>query len=215
MSDPTIVQVGVADGFEQWMLDDVLLENNEQLGEIPSLYRDAVVTHPDVAQWVRDLVKMSAASMAASVRQGPSLLLTGPVGTGKTYAAWGAVRALMVSGVRCRFRFRSVTRWFLDQEVGSGYEPSEVFEEACRARLLVLDDLGASKPSGRREELLTELINERLVNQLPTLVTTNVGSRPGESLGNVVGDRVASRLAQLCTVAAFTGPDRRRVGNVQ
>lgn len=214
--DPVVVQLTEADGVDPRSIQDALRKGRQQLTEVPELWRDATVTVPAVAEWVRELVAVSVKGVPDGgdpvVRRGPSMLLTGPVGTGKTYAAWGAVRALLCSGAVCRYRFVRATRMFLDLEPSSGLDVAEELYELRTVGLLVIDDLGANKGSGRREEILTELLSERGENHRPTVVTTNVGVRRGESLADAVGERVASRLAEMCRghVVSLTGPDLRR-----
>lgn len=209
MSDPTIVQVTDAD-VDPVLREEILREGRTKLKDVPDRWRDATVTEPAVADWVSELVALAVKHRGVGdpiVRRGPSLLLTGPTGTGKTHQAWGVVRALSVSGVWCRWRFVRAGAWFRSLEPSSGLDTAAEFAAAACAGLLVFDDLGATKNSPAREEALTELISERDDHLRPTLVTTNK-----DELGGVVGERVASRLAQMCRGVALTGSDRRRGG---
>lgn len=216
MSDPVVVQLTEADGVDPHAIQDALREGRTRLRDVPERWVDAAVTVPEVAAWVRELVELSVKERVdPTVRLGPSLLLTGPVGVGKTWQAWGAVRALSLSGAVCRWRVVRAARMFLDLEPSSGLDVAGELHSLRSVPVLVLDDLGANKGSARREELLTELVSERSENQRPTLITTNIGQRKGETLASELGERVASRLAEMCRVVALTGPDRRRQGGVR
>lgn len=212
MTDPMIIQLSEADGVDRAAIRDALRDGAQSLRQIPVRWRDATVTVPEVADWVRELVTVAAKGdpMEPHIHRGPSLLLTGSVGVGKTHQAWGAVRALCCSGAACQWRLVRASRMFLDLEPGSGLDFAEEFRSLRTVGLLVLDDLGSNKGSARREELLTELISERSEHLRPTLITTNIGQMKGETLVRAVGDRVASRLAEMCTAVPVVGPDLRR-----
>lgn len=95
-------------------------------------------------------------------------------------------------------------------------EPSEEFEElwgrqfSPRApRLLVLDDLGAEKPSEWVRERLYQLINYRYSNRLSTIYTSNCDR---ETIYSKLGDRIGSRVFSSLVVE-MAGTDQRRFGN--
>ncbi|MFD8410880.1 ATP-binding protein [Streptomyces sp. NPDC059650] len=72
---------------------------------IPPRYRQALADHPEVAAWVDEIVRAGrpGPSGARGIAEGPSLLIAGPTGTGKTHQAYGAVRSLLAAGVRLRW----------------------------------------------------------------------------------------------------------------
>ncbi|MGH8570994.1 MAG: ATP-binding protein, partial [Gammaproteobacteria bacterium] len=179
---------------------------------LPPLFADAAVTVSEVADWVRHLVAGALAGRGVGhpvVRSGPSLLLTGKVGRGKTYQAFGALRALSVSGVHCRWLAVGEADMFATLRPRNGHDTESEFEALAGAGVLLLDDLGAAKRTEWTEEVVCRLINHRNEWRRATLVTTNRGGER-DPLSAVVGERVASRLAQMCTPVAVTGPDRRR-----
>jgi DNA replication protein DnaC len=194
-------------------VSDYKIEENIKLGEkqlanVPLRWRNAEITIPEVRTWVRTLMDEAVRTERfkdPQVKQGSSLLFSGPVGTGKTYQAWAAVRALLLSGVRCDWRVVRMASMFRQLRPNGG-QPESEFGEFARCGLLVLDDLGATRGSGWEEETLTELIDERYEEMRPTLVITNAE----EGLSALVGRRIASRLDQMCMPIAFTGKDRRR-----
>ena len=64
---------------------------------IPARYRNALADHPQVTAWVTRSPAPDAPALAVhpASPHGPSLLIAGPTGTGKTHQAYGAVRSLL------------------------------------------------------------------------------------------------------------------------
>ncbi|MCX4659147.1 ATP-binding protein [Streptomyces uncialis] len=195
---------------------------------IPYDYRNATAAHPDVTAWVRTIARSATAPYADSlqphygtagrrmVARGPSLLLWGPTGTGKTHEAFGAIRSLTDAG--CAVPWQATTAADLYGEMRSrhGADPEVLLRRIMRIPVLLLDDLGAAKNSEWTEEITFRLLNWRAQNRFPTLITSNLppvrtpGIPPGQPvLRDRVGDRVLSRLSGMCTAVELTGPDRR------
>lgn len=213
-TNAVIAQVGEADGVDAYEAAERLRDGRTRLREcLPSRYARATASDPLVAEWVRVLVKRAAAEARAGqavVQKGPSLVLAGPAGRGKTHQAWGALRALSLCGARCRWVRVPAARLFRSLRPRPGIDSEAVFDEYARAAVLVIDDLGATKDSAWTEEVFDGLLDERYENERPVLITTNV---PPKEFGDRFGDRVASRLVETATVVTFTGPDRRRTDN--
>jgi DNA replication protein DnaC len=178
-------------------------------GRIPPRYRHALPDHPRVTAWVAEIARTGRPGPAGApgIATGPSLLIAGPTGTGKTHQAYGAVRALLAEGVRLRWEATTAADLYASQRPQQGNDPEQQLWRLARSPLLLLDDLGAAKQSPWTEELTYRLVNHRYNQLLPTLVTTNL---PVAELRDAVGDRVASRLAEMTERVILTGRDRRR-----
>ncbi|MFF4605862.1 ATP-binding protein [Streptomyces sp. NPDC001339] len=176
---------------------------------IPVRYRNALADHPQVATWVEEITRAGRPGPggAPGIAHGPSLLIAGPTGTGKTHQAYGAVRSLLATGVRLRWEAAIAADLYASLRPRQGHDPERALWSLGRCPLLILDDLGAAKTSEWTEELTYRLINRRYNEMLPTLVTTNL---PIAELRGAVGDRVASRLAEMTTRVILDGADRRR-----
>lgn len=100
---------------------------------------------------------------------------------------------------------------FLDQLKSqfNGYseEIAELQERAKNCKLLILDDIGAERPSEYVCERLYDLINYRYTNMLSTIYTSNLN--PME-LGDRLGMRIESRIKSAYQVK-LVGSDRRTV----
>lgn len=176
---------------------------------IPPRYREATAIDPAVRAWAEKVAGMGSVGPGGTrgISYGPSLLIAGPTGSGKTHQAYGAVRSLLGAGVRLRWQAVTSADLHAQFRPRSNHDPEREIQELGRCPLLILDDLGAAKQSEWTEELTYRLINRRYTEMLPTLITTNL---PTEELRSAVGDRVASRLAEMTTRVILTGPDRRR-----
>ncbi|MCZ4103049.1 ATP-binding protein [Streptomyces sp. H39-C1] len=176
---------------------------------IPPRYRQATADHPEVATWVRHvtLAARPGPGGAPGIATGPSLLIAGPTGTGKTHQTYGAVRGLVQAGVRLRWQSITAADLYAAQRPRQGHDSEREMRDLARCPLLMIDDLGAAKTSEWTEELTYRLINHRYEQILPTLFTTNV---PIREIRTILGDRIASRLAEMTERAVLTGPDRRR-----
>ena len=178
-------------------------------GRIPPRYRDAQADHPEVAIWVKQVTLAARPGPGGTrgIATGPSLLIAGPTGVGKTYQAYGAVRSLLQAGVRLRWQVITAADLYAAQRPRQGHDTERDLQAMTRCPLLLVDDLGAAKASEWTEELTYRLVNYRYEQLLPTVFTTNL---PVREIRNVLGDRIASRLAEMTERAVLTGPDRRR-----
>lgn len=186
----------------------------ETAAKIPFHYRSAVPSLPQLRAWIDTLVTSARQAQAerggpiASVINGPSLLLLGVTGVGKTHEAYGAMRELSVSGVSGQWESTTAADLYAALRPRHGIDSESEFRKYRSARLLLVDDLGAErKPTEFTEEVNFRLINWRYENHLPTLVTSNVEPK---DLAARLGDRVISRLAEMCERIPMKGSDRRR-----
>lgn len=195
--------------------DPYFVRDNIDLGRercekfIPARYAESMVDVPEVVDWVRQVVQSAARSRSGApvVRGGPSVLLLGGTGTGKTHQAYGALRAISESGVACRWTFSTAADIYAKLRPRHRVDSEAEFDRFATAPLLVIDDLGAAKATEWTEEVNYRLINHRYSHGLSTLITSNV---PPKDLGAAVGERVASRLIEMCDRVVLKGNDRRR-----
>ena len=120
------------------------------------------------------------------------LLFVGRSGVGKTHLA-AAVLSELVRRYRVRGRFVDFTS--LVHRIQSTFDPSsdaskhEVLDPVMDCEVLVLDELGAQRPTQWVRDTLYLILNTRYTRRLPTLFTTNhrLESEPAGSAGAVDG----------------------------
>lgn len=138
--------------------------------------------------------------------EGTGLLFFGPYGIGKTHLAAAIahrfIGKLTVLYISCPD--------FLQEIRETIYRKNNLnndrFSLAKTVQLLVLDDIGAEKPSEWVRETLFVLINYRYEHQLCTLFTTNCRL---EELEERLGGRITSRIAEMSRCIHFEGEDWR------
>ena len=144
------------------------------------------------------------------------LLIVGPVGVGKTHLAT-AMLAELVDTRAVRGLFGDFTELLerIQATFGRNDESSDDILAPYRdAELLVLDELGARRPTDWARDVLYGLLNTRYNRRRLTILTTNYGDLPekpgGETLELRVGATVRSRLSEMCQLVSISGPDFRR-----
>lgn len=134
---------------------------------------------------------------------GLGLLLTGPVGSGKTFLAAAIANALTENGYQVLFL---VVPDLLD-ELRSTYDKRaektelDLLDSAREIPFLVLDDLGAHNYTEWTRNRLYSIINFRMNEQLPTVITTNLSL---SELEEYLSERTTSRLLQMSRVFRLT-----------
>jgi DNA replication protein DnaC len=147
------------------------------------------------------------------------LLLVGPAGRGKTHLACAILSELVttkgVSGLYVDFSdllMKIQTSFRPDADLSK----ESVLTPYSDAELLVLDELGASKPHAWVLDVLYSLLNTRYNRKKITVATSNfedeldtsAGER--ERLEDRIGYRLRSRLYEMCLMVPLRGGDFRK-----
>ena len=126
------------------------------------------------------------------------------------------MRGLIEKGIPCLFYESGA----LLKEIQSSYNPVsqtselKVLEPVLQAEVLVLDELGASKPTDWVRDTMMQIINTRYNDKKLTIFTTNYldvrHSERDETLEDRIGVRLRSRLYEMCKTVNVEGDDYRR-----
>lgn len=134
-----------------------------------------------------------------------TLVLTGPVGVGKTHlaaaATWAFLQSRPISWV-------SVARMMLQLRASFGDEDrAKALKTLTGTGPIVLDDLDKVNPTEDGRSSVFTAIDTRIEEQAPLLVTTNLELT---EIGKRYGDAVKSRL-RSGTIVKLAGRDRRAI----
>jgi len=165
-------------------------------------------------------------------RDGAGLLLVGGIGTGKNPSRRGHSQELIASrGSACLFcDYRDLLK-----QIQNSYNDSvkatelQVLRPVFEAEVLLLDELGAVKPSEWVWDTVSLILNHAIITIIePRSITTNFCRRAGckrlrsstlsparaatreETLGDRIGERMRSRLHEMCRIVKMDGPDFRQ-----
>ncbi|HEY6330737.1 MAG TPA: ATP-binding protein, partial [Blastocatellia bacterium] len=134
---------------------------------------------------------------------------------GKTHLATAILGELLRKGADCIFRdFPSLLKQLQDSYSPRGRESErQILEPIFAAEVLVLDELGASKPTEWAQEMMTHIITRRYNDAKPTIFTSNYLDVPDtypETLTERVGARLRSRLHEMCVMVVIEADDYRQ-----
>lgn len=188
----------------------------------------------DAERWNRSLAqaKLDVQGFAKNFPMGTKngLMLMGPCGVGKTHLAVAALEEIVLHGH---------TGLFYDygellKEIRDSYNPESnatemgVLQPVLKTEVLLLDDLGSSKPSLWALETVGHILNTRYNEDRLTILTTNfldkeferssvrlpsgelITRAQGETLEDRVGARIRSRLYEMCRTVEICARDYRK-----
>src|SRR4030081_3834116 len=162
-------------------------------------------------------------------RDGAGLLLVGGIGTGKTHLAVGILKEMIATrGTACLFcDYRELLK-----QIQNSYNDSvkatelQVLRPVFEAEVLLLDELGAVKPTEWVWATVSLILNTRYNDTRTTIITTNFADARGasvvrslsparaatreETLGDRIGERMRSRLLVMGRIVKMEGPDFRQ-----
>jgi DNA replication protein DnaC len=193
--------------------------------ELSSFTTDFPAAHGSLA-----LARIAASKFAEEYdpREGTGLLIIGKIGVGKTHLAVGIMKELILNrGVACLFYdYRELLK-----EIQNSYNESvkatelDVLRPVFEAEVLVLDELGAVKPTEWVWDTVSLILNTRYNDNRTTIITTNFpdgapalsgsmslarSAAREETLGDRIGERMRSRLHEMCRIISMDGQDFRQ-----
>ncbi|HTP43792.1 MAG TPA: ATP-binding protein [Candidatus Acidoferrum sp.] len=207
-------------------------DNFETDNEIENVARDQLqIWNRSLAQ-AKLIVQRFAQEFPFPSGSENGLLLMGSCGAGKTHLAVSALKQIVLRGHNGLFYdYRELLKEIQDSyNAESQSTEMSVLEPVLKAELLVLDDVGSSKPSFWALETVGHVLNTRYNEKRVTLLTTNyldadsagaaavssprvAGMRTptlDDSLTERVGKRIRSRLYEMCRTVEISAPDYRK-----
>jgi DNA replication protein DnaC len=206
-------------------------ENFETDNDIEQVSREQLDAWKRSLSQAKLLVQRFAEEFSPGSEHG--LLLMGTCGAGKTHLAVAALKHIALRGHAGLFYdYRELLK-----EIQDSYSPvtqateMSVLQPVLTAEVLVLDDVGSSKPSPWALETVGHVLNTRYNEKRMSILTTNfldsdALAQPGtsgptrtpgmrtpmieDSLTERVGKRIRSRLYEMCRTVEISAPDYRK-----
>jgi DNA replication protein DnaC len=198
--------------------------------ELASYTTDLPGSNPSLA-----LALISASKFAQEYDpgEGAGLLIIGKIGTGKTHLAVGIIKELINKGIPCLFYdYRELLK-----EIQNSYNTTvqttelDVLRPVFETDVLVLDELGAVKPTEWVGDTVSLILNARYNDNRTTIITTNLPNlkkgmyksnlspstkeaaeqaMQDATLGDRIGEPMRSRLHEMCRIIELDGEDFRK-----
>ena len=161
------------------------------------------------------------------------LILCGGIGCGKTHLAAAITNQIVLnapigdaeaervgeqgyySGAYSPVRFTSTIDLLSNIKATYGKKDDGESERAIvqkyqKAPLIILDDLGAEKPTEWTKERLFEIVDYRYSEELPIIITTN---RTPKEMMDSLGMRIYDRIKEMCVLVSTAAPSQRKEPN--
>lgn len=138
---------------------------------------------------------------------GHGMLLSGPMGTGKTFYAACVANALLDEGYRVRFTSLASCNSKISKAHGVS---TDVIDALKACDLVVFDDLGVERNTSTANENAYQIVNALYQSVVCMVFTTNLSMRELAAATDRSFARVVSRITERCMSVNVTGGDRRQ-----
>lgn len=153
------------------------------------------------------LCRRYAEHFGEMLEKNQGLLFYGGVGTGKTYSAacianyllsrrWSVVMTSFVKLLNSMQTFQE--------------DDSVMLNRLNRAKLLIIDDLGAERGTDFALEKVYDIIDSRYRARLPVILTTNLGIDELKQATDIRYARIYDRIFEMCYPLEFVGRSWRK-----
>lgn len=156
---------------------------------------------------ISDAMKRYADQFDDFRKEGRGLLLSGPVGTGKTYFAACIANQLIDDG------YWVLMTTFVDfaNKIQANFsEKQAIIDDLNNYKLLILDDLGAERKSEYMQEIVFNIIDARYRSGLPFIITTNLSLEEIKKPQDLTCSRIYDRILERCFPVEVNGGSKRR-----
>lgn len=136
------------------------------------------------------------------------LLFYGGVGTGKTFAA--ACIANQLLNQRIPVIMTSFVK-LLESMQGFSEDDSALIARLNRAKLLIIDDLGAERSTDYALEKVYDIVDSRYRAKLPIILTTNLSMTELKESTDIRYTRIYDRIFEMCYPMQFKGQSWRKL----
>lgn len=179
-----------------------LMDERLRDAKIEKLYKK---TEQDVR--ILKICRLYAERFDEMLEKNQGLLFYGGVGTGKTFAA-----ACIANYLLDRRRPVVMTSFVKLLETMQGFKEdnSVLLTRLNRAKLLIIDDLGAERSTDFALEKVYNIVDSRYRAMLPIILTTNLSMEEMKETTDIRYARIYDRIFELCHPVQFIGRSRRK-----
>ena len=135
------------------------------------------------------------------------LLFYGGVGTGKTFSAACIANALLEK--RVPVVMTSFVK-LLESMQGFKEDGEKLIAQLNKAKLLIIDDLGAERGTDFALEKVYDIIDSRYRAKLPVILTTNLSMDELKQATDIRYARIYDRIFEMCYPLEFVGRSWRK-----
>ena len=139
--------------------------------------------------------------------KGQGILFWGNVGTGKSYTAAAIANELL--GQMHSVIMTSFIK-LLDEMSDFERDDSEYIAKLNRAKLLIIDDLGAERGTDFSLEKVYDIIDSRYRTGKPIILTTNLEISQMKSCDDIRYNRIYDRIFEMCYPVKVDGMSWRK-----
>lgn len=154
------------------------------------------------------LCRRYADGFSEMVNRNQGLLFWGDVGTGKTFAAACIANALLDK--KTPVVMTSFVK-LLEKMQNFNEDDNKLISQLNKAKLLIIDDLGAERSTDFALEKVYNIIDSRYRARLPMILTTNLDLEEMKRVTDIRYSRIYDRIFEVCYPVKFTGASFRKV----
>ncbi len=140
-------------------------------------------------------------------KSGQGLLLYGPVGTGKSFAA--AIIANELIARKTPVVMTSFVK-LIDNMKNFDSDSTEIMNRLNLAKLLVIDDFGAERSTDYALEKVYDIIDSRYRSGNPVILTSNVELKDMQNCQDTRLNRIYDRVFEMCYPIKVNGMSWRK-----
>ena len=162
----------------------------------------------ETAEW-KDVPERIQVAVDAIRDTRKGIYLHGESGTGKTHIAY-AIAKHVEDDLHLKVKiYNSPNLFALIRDSMDGEYRGFMRDLLDYRGLLIIDDVGAEKPTEWVFEQFYRLVNTRYEQKLPVIFTSNLSL---QNLAEKLDGRIPSRIVEMCEVIELGGDDRRLSG---
>ncbi|MBT9153242.1 MAG: DNA replication protein DnaC [Firmicutes bacterium] len=184
------------------VLSEYSISKNRAKAGLSPMFENAALETFEHRPGTEDMVE---AALAFDMTSG--LFIMGSYGAGKSHIAAAICNRMLQQEYTCRYANVPETLAKIRATYDGYGSESRILDELITVNLLVLDDMGAEKPTEWVADRLYTVIDSRYRHMRPTIYTTNLNL---DELAARVGERIVDRVLGSCRIVVCEAKSYRQ-----